>query len=231
MQRLILAFVTATVLLVATSMLVRAEVPGPGQQRQVERARIALDAFLDDPDKGNMATYVQNAYGVLVIPEMLSGSFFFGADFGVGVLLVRDQQTGGWGDPVFYSLYGATFGLQFGGKSSDVVLTLMNEAVVDRFLNANADFKLGADMGLAVGRVGAAAGVATTANFGEDIYVFARSQGLFGGFALQSAVIVPNTAWNTAYYGTEVVPSEVARRQTMAANPPAAALQQSLTRF
>lgn len=231
MQRILLAFITATALLLATSLLARAEVPGPGQERQVERARIALDAFLDDPEKGNMAIYVQNAYAVMIIPEMLSGSFFLGADFGVGVLMVRDQQTGAWGDPLFYTLYGATFGLQFGGKSSDVVLTLMNEAVVERFLTATAEIKLGADMGLAVGRVGAGAGVATTANFGEDLYIFARSQGLFGGFALQSAVIVPNGEWNTAYYGTEVVPAEVAHRQTTAANRPTGELQQALTRF
>jgi hypothetical protein len=32
-----------------------------GQQRVVERARLALDAFLDDPEFKDMRVYVQNA--------------------------------------------------------------------------------------------------------------------------------------------------------------------------
>lgn len=232
MKNIILAFVTASALLLATSLLVRAEeVPGSTQQLQAERARIALDAFLSDPNKGNMSIYVQNAYAVLVVPDMLTASFFLGVDFGTGILLVRDPHTGVFGDPLFYSLYGGSFGMQFGGKSSNVVLTLMNQAVVDRVLSGKTDVKFSADVGLAVGRTGAAAGVATTPNFGEDIYVFAMSEGMFGGFSLGSTLIVPDTQWNTAYYGTEVVPAEIARRQTVASNSPVGALQQSLTRF
>jgi SH3 domain-containing YSC84-like protein 1 len=74
-----------------------AEAKTDGQQRVVERARLALDSFLDDPQFEYMRVYVQNAYAVLIVPEVLKAGFFLGAEYGVGVLLVRDSQSGGWG--------------------------------------------------------------------------------------------------------------------------------------
>ena len=62
-----------------------AEAKTDGQERVVERARLALDSFLDDPTFDYMRVYVQNAYAVLVVPEMLKGGLFFGAEYGVGV--------------------------------------------------------------------------------------------------------------------------------------------------
>jgi SH3 domain-containing YSC84-like protein 1 len=202
-----------------------------GQQRVVERARLALDAFLDDPNFADMRAYVQNAYGVLIVPEMLKGGFFFGAEYGIGVFLVRDQTTGQWGQPAFYDLYGGSFGLQFGGQSSDVVLTIMNEGAVDKILISDVKVQFGADAGMAVGRIGAGVGAGTTTHFGEDIYVFAKSKGLYGGVSVDGTVVVPKADWNEAYFGHPVSPAEVVRsRQVMASNS-VGALHQALTRF
>ena len=202
-----------------------------GQQRVVERARLALDAFLDDPHFEHMPVYVQNAYGVLIIPEMLRAGFFFGAQHGVGVLLVRDPSTGAWGQPAFYSLYGGSFGLQFGGQSSDVVLTIMNQGAVHKLVDSDVKLKFGADAGLAVGRVGAGIGAGTTLHFGEDIYAFAKSKGLYGGFTVDGTVVVPNHDWNRAYYGRPVEPAEIVRSRTLVASNGVESLHQALTRF
>jgi lipid-binding SYLF domain-containing protein len=202
-----------------------------GQQRVVERARLALDAFLDDPNFADMRAYVQNAYGVLIVPEMLKAGFFFGAEYGIGVFLVRDQTTGHWGQPAFYDLYGGSFGLQFGGQSSDVVFTIMNEGAVDKILTSDVKVQFGADAGMAVGRIGAGVGAGTTTHFGEDIYVFAKSKGLYGGVSVDGTFVVPNADWNQAYYGHPVSPEEIVRsRQVMASNG-VDALHQTLTRF
>jgi len=206
-----------------------AEAKTDGQQRVVERARLALDAFLDDPNFEEMRVYVQNAYAVLIVPEMLKGGFFLGAEYGIGVLLVRDPQTGAWGQPAFYSLYGGSVGLQFGGQSSDVVFTIMNKGAVDKLLDHG--LKLGADAGLAAGRLGAAVGAATTTHLGEDIYVFAKSKGLFGGFWLDGTYIQANDPWNRAYYGHAVDPRQIVREGTVVASAEVDALHQSLTRF
>jgi lipid-binding SYLF domain-containing protein len=201
-----------------------------GQQRVVERARLALDSFLDDPIFEEMRVYVQNAYAVLVVPEMLKGGFIFGAEYGIGVLLVRDSQTGAWGQPAFYSVYGGSFGLQIGGQTSDVVFTIMNQRAVEQ-LTAHG-VKLGADAGMAAGRLGVSVGAATTTHFGEDIYAFAKNKGLFGGFWLDGTYIHPKDDWNAAFYGRPVDASEIVREQpTVMASAQLDALHQSLTRF
>jgi lipid-binding SYLF domain-containing protein len=206
-----------------------AEAKTDGQQRVVERARLALDSFLDDPNFKDMRVYVQNAYAVLIIPELLKASFFFGVEHGIGVLLVRDPQTGGWGQPAFYALYGGSIGLQFGGQSSDLILTIMNEGAIDKLLRYG--IKFGADAGVAVARLGAAVGAGTTAHFGEDIYAFAKSKGLFGGFWLDGAYLAPLNDWNEAYYGRPITPEEIVHQPTVVASAEIDALHKSLTRF
>lgn len=200
-----------------------------GQQRVVERARLVLDAFLDDPAYQDMRIYVQNAYAVLIVPEMLRGGLFVGAEHGIGVLLVRDPQTGSWGKPAFYDLFGGSFGLQFGGQTSDVVFTVMNQGAVDQLLARG--IKLGADAGVAAGRLGAGVGAATTTHFGEDIYVFAKSKGLFGGFWVDGSMLWPKDDWNRAYYGKAAEASDIVRERHMTGNTEIAALHQALTRF
>ena len=200
-----------------------------GQQRVVERSRLALDAFLDDPNFKQMPVYVQNAYAVLIVPDLLKGGFLLGAEYGIGILLVRDPQTGAWGQPAFYSLYGGSVGLQFGGQSSDVVFTVMNQGAVEKLLDHG--IKLGADAGVAAGRLGVSIGAATTAHFGEDIYVFAKSKGLFGGFWVDGSYLQANDDWNRAYYGHPVDPRQIVRERTVVASAEVDALHQSLTRF
>ncbi|HSA80919.1 MAG TPA: lipid-binding SYLF domain-containing protein [Geminicoccaceae bacterium] len=200
-----------------------------GQERVVVRARVALDSFLDDPNFAEMRVYVQNAYAVLIVPELLKAGFFFGAEHGIGVLLVRNPQTGAWGQPAFYALYAGSFGLQFGGQTSDVVFTLMNEGAVDKLIAHGV--KLGADAGVAAGRLGAGVGAATTTHLGEDIYAFAKNKGLFGGFWLDGAYIVAKDDWNAAYYGRPVDAREIVRQPTVVASAEISALHQSLARF
>ena len=205
-----------------------AEAKTDGQERVVERARLALDSFLDDPNFEYMRVYVQNAYAVLVVPEMLKAGFIFGAEYGVGVLLVRDPQSGNWGQPAFYSLYGGSFGMQFGGSMADMVFTLMNERAVDKLISDKVKF--GGDIEMALGRVGRGVGAGTTTHFGEDVYAFSKSKGLFGGMSLEGTVVAPKHDWNEAYYGRPVDPMEIVRTPA-GSRTDIAALHQSLTRF
>ena len=70
----------------------------------------------------------------------------------------------------------------------------MNQGAVDRLIAHGV--KLGADVGVAAGRLGAWVGAATTTHFGEDIYVFAKSKGLFGGFWLDGTYVRAKHDWN-----------------------------------
>ena len=225
MRFLIVVVVTSVGL---TSTIARAA-DTDGQARVVERARLALDAFQDDPGFESMRVYVQNAYGVLVVPGLLSAGFLIGGEHGIGVLLVRNPQTGDWGQPAFFEIYGGSVGLQIGGQSSDVVFTLMNEGAVDKLITSG--IKLGADAGLAAGRLGAGIGAATTTHFGEDMYVFAKSMGLFGGFTLDGAWFRPKDDWNASYYGRPVPAGEIVRDHYASSSAEVAALHEALVRF
>jgi lipid-binding SYLF domain-containing protein len=205
-----------------------AEAKTDGQQRVVERARLALDSFLDDPQFEYMRVYVQNAYAVLIVPEMLKAGFFFGAEYGVGILLVRDPQSGNWGPPGFYSLYGGSFGVQVGGIMSDMVFTIMNEGAVDKLIAHKVQF--GGDVGMALGRAGVGVGAGTTTRFGEDVYAFSKSKGLYGGMTLDGTVVAPKNDWNEAYYGRPVDPMKIVR-EPAGSRTEVAALHDSLTRF
>lgn len=188
-----------------------------------------LRDFLEDEQYQRMRVYVQNAYAVLVIPDLLKGGFFAGAERGTAVMLVRHPKTGDWGQPAFYDVYGGSLGLQFGVRSSDVVLTVMNEGAVKKVVGSGV--KLGADASVAAGRLGASIGAGITTHFGEDFYVFAKNQGLFGGFAVDGSYMAPKDDWNAAYYGRPVKPWEVLSDFNVVLGTEVASLHEALTRF
>src|SRR4051794_39467190 len=89
-------------LALAPAAVLAPEANATEQDRLVERAKITVEAFLDDKGLAPMRVYVQNAYAVLVVPEMLKAGFIIGAEHGRGLLLVRDPQSGNWSEPLFY---------------------------------------------------------------------------------------------------------------------------------
>lgn len=198
------------------------------QQRLIDRARIVVEEFLADPNFQRMRVYVQNAYAVLIVPDLLKGGFVVGAEYGVGVLLARDVRSGAWSDPVFVDLYGGSIGLQLGGKASDVIFTVMNAGALDKLLSSR--FKLGTDASVAAGPVGVGVGAATTVQFGEDLYVFSRSKGLYGGLSAEGSAVVLKPDWIRAYYGQPVSAAAVLKERTVT-NPGSAALREALARF
>jgi SH3 domain-containing YSC84-like protein 1 len=199
------------------------------QQQLVERSRLVLDAFLSDPQFESVRVYVQNAYAVLIMPQMLKGGFVLGANYGNGVLLARDPQTGQWGEPAFYTMAGGSFGLQFGLQSSDMLFTIMNEGALQKLLTHG--LKFGADAAVAAGPLGASVGTGTTTHLGEDVYAWGMSQGLFGGFWLDGSLLMPKNDWNEAYYGRPIQPEEIVRQRSVVASAEVAALHNALMRF
>lgn len=199
-------------------------------ERLLEQSRLVLRDFLEDDQYERMRVYVQNAYAIVIVPDLIKGGFIAGAERGTGVMLIRHPQTGQWGQPAFYDVYGGSLGLQFGVQSSDVVLTVMNEGAVKKVVGTGV--KLGADASVAAGRRGATVGAATTTRFGEDVYVFAKNQGLFGGFAIDGSYVGAKDDWNAAYYGRPVEPWEVMSDfNNVIAGTEVASLHQILTGF
>lgn len=187
----------------------------------VEKASLTLEAFLADKDMGPpLRDILKRARGVLIYPQVLKGAFIFGAAGGSGVMLAHDEKSGHWGGPAFYTIGEASFGLQIGGEAMEVVLVALTERGVSALLATSA--KLGANVGIAAGPVGAGA-TAATANLSADLVSYARAKGLFAGISLEGAVVATRDGLNKAYYGLDVTPTDILIRHK-ASNPHAAKL-------
>ncbi len=73
-------------------------------QGLVDKARVTLKDFMSDPNYIWLHENIKNAKGVLIFPQVIKGGFIFGGSGGTGVLIVRDERTGNWGEPAFYIL-------------------------------------------------------------------------------------------------------------------------------
>jgi len=177
----------------------------------VDKARITLDSFVADPNLTWFRDHVKDAKGVFITPQFLKAAFFFGGAGGSGVLLVRDEKTGAWSEPAFYTLGAGSFGFQFGAQASEVILLIMTQKGIDSMLSTT--FKLGADATIAVGPIGAGVEGASAINLSADLLSFARAKGLYAGVSLEGAVIAAMDDDNSTYYGRTVKPTDILVRR------------------
>src|SRR3546814_2885808 len=91
---------------------------------------------------------MRRAKAVMIFPSLLKGAFFIGGEGGSGVLLTRDPE-GNWSNPAFYTMGTVSFGLQFGGQSSEAILVVMTDAGLKAIMADQV--KLGADLSAAAG--------------------------------------------------------------------------------
>ena len=200
--------------------------PALEAKKVVETSQLTLEGFMADPANKEFQKLIKKAKGVYITPSLLKGAFVVGVSGGNGLLLIRDKESGKWMGPAFYTLGGASFGLQAGGEASEVVLLILTDRGVKAFMRSN--FKLGADANIAAGPVGGGA-AAETANLSADILSFSRSKGLFGGLSLEGAVVKVRSGMNEAYYGKKLSPSQILIGGR-AGNPQAAGLVKEITK-
>ena len=191
------------------------------QQVLVDQSQITLKNFVSDPNMEWLVNNVQNAKAVLIVPSMIKGGFFLGGSGGRGLLLVRNEKTGKWYGPGFYSLGAVSFGLQFGGQKAEVIMLVMTQKGLESLYSSS--FKLGGDVAVAAGPVGAGAS-AKAAGFKADYLSYTRAKGAFVGFSLEGAVVKINDEWNQAYYGKQLRPTDIFVTRKVN-NPKAAQLQ------
>jgi len=192
-------------LFLACSALPAASADFAQQQQLVEKARFTLENFTADPGlKDSLRELSKEARAMFIVPQLLRGAFVFGGAGGSGVLLVREEKTGNWSQPVFYTIGSASFGLQIGGDASELVLVVRNRKGLEEFYRS--DFKLGANVGIAAGPVG---GGASVHGIAADIIAYARKKGAFAGLALDGAWVAVSDESNRAYYGQPVRPVDI----------------------
>ena len=180
-------------------------------QGLVDRARVTFSEFMRDPNYTWVRENLDQAKGVLIFPQVIKGGFIWGGSGGTGVFLVRDEKTGNWGEPAFYTIGSVTFGLQIGGQSAEVVMLAMTQKAIDSLLSSS--FKLGGEASIALGPVGAGARAsADIPNVTADFLTFAKAKGLYAGLNLEGAVVAVRDSLNKAYYGKAVRPIDIVVR-------------------
>lgn len=197
------------------------------QKDLVDQARATFGNFLADPNMSWFRDHVKDAKGILIVPQFLKAAFFFGGAGGSGVLLVKDEKSGEWSEPAFYTMGAGSFGFQFGAQAAEVVLLILMKRGVDSMLLGN--FKLGVDGSVAIGPVGAGMAGATSPTLSADLLSFARAKGLFAGVSLEGAVLSARDEWNKDYYGKSVQATTIVQGYEVS-NPHSAELRATLTK-
>lgn len=166
----------------------------------VDKSRIVVEELLLKrySDEELPRDLIRQCSGLAIFPGMLKGAFFIGGSYGKGVVL--RHQDGQWSGPAFISIGAGSLGIQFGGQSVDLILVVMGEEAMNFFLSSK--FKLGADVAVAAGPVGAQASAASEITLKGGIYSYSRSKGAFIGISLEGAGIASKEEFNKAYYKT-----------------------------
>ena len=179
------------------------------QQQAVDDAATVVEHIRSGHDDiaAKARELIHQARAVMIIPELVKGGFFIGAQGGTGVLMAR-AGAHDWSDPAFFAMGAGSFGLQIGAEGGSVIFVVMNDGALKKLVNGTG-VNLGGDLSIAVGPYGGGAQGATTANLGADLVAFSAQQGIFGGAAVQGGAVQPRQEWNAAYYGPAATPRAI----------------------
>ena len=159
-----------------------------------DAAQATLARFVQDPEMTWLRQNLPRARAVLISPRILQAGFIIGGSGGNAVLQARTTAAPGWTGPAFYKMGTGSIGLQAGAEATEMVALVLTEKGLNKFLST--DFKLGGDVSVAAGPVGAGTG----ANIAADMVVYVRAKGLYGGLNLSGSVVSIDDTANKAFY-------------------------------
>lgn len=194
-------------------------------QALVDKAAEAVAAMLADEDYAFFRETLPSARGVLVVPNYYRLGFLYGMGGGQGVLLARDR-TGAWGPPAFYRLLRGNVGWLAGVEKASLIFLMVDEVVVEDFVRTGPDFGMGIGLTLIedVARTGVQTRVTDT-----PVYLFTRSEGLYGGLAFQGGEFRVEDGLNESYYHWAGVTPEMIVLERAVFAPEAAGLARLLS--
>ena len=169
-------------------------------------ANVTVNHLKSDPAFATAARMMRDARAVYIVPKLIKGGFIFGAEGGAGVLIRRTR--GGWGEPKFYDMGSASFGLQAGLQEAELVFIINSDRALAGIEKGN--FKLGAGAGITVVTLSSGAEGATTAH-GGDIVVWTSGSGAYAGISFNGSVIKGDDDMNST-------PTEGPQAQRLKAN-------------
>src|SRR5579862_7178244 len=67
--------------------------------KRLQEASAVFSEIMDTPDKGIPQELLENAHCIVIVPNLKTAAFFFGAKYGKGVLSCRNKGGAGWSAP------------------------------------------------------------------------------------------------------------------------------------
>lgn len=191
-----------TVLMISLG-IATAAVAGPQEDERARQSVRVLTDIQQIPESSIPDKLLDEARGIVVVPDSLKVGLVLGGRRGHGLLSVKNPD-GTWSNPSFVKLTGGSIGFQAGVQSADIVLVFRSDRGLDSIVNGKVT--LGADAGVAAGPVGRNASTATDGQLKAEIWSWSRARGLFAGIALDGAVLSIDDSANEAVYGRDTTP-------------------------
>jgi lipid-binding SYLF domain-containing protein len=178
-----------------------------GEQSELQRATETVEHMsATAPDKGVPKEVLEGAKCVAVVPKLVKGAFVVGGEHGTGVATCRANGRN-WSAPAPFSVSGISWGLQIGGKSTDLLMFIMNDEGMDKLLSGH--FKVGADVSAAAGPAGRQASV--EGGWKAGILTYSSSKGAFIGASLNGAELQQDQNATREWYKKDVSFKEILR--------------------
>jgi SH3 domain-containing YSC84-like protein 1 len=190
------------------------------EQSRMEDSGLVIGEILRVPE--NIPKNLLNkAKCVVIIPSVLKFAFAVGGSYGRGVMTCRHGAdfAGPWSAPSMMALEGGSFGFQFGGQASDLVLLLMNSRAASGVLTSKV--KLGGDASASLALLGRDMLAATDATLRAEILSYSRSRGLFAGVSLEGSTLRPDNKANRRLYGKNINAKDIVLKAGVAPPPSA----------
>jgi SH3 domain-containing YSC84-like protein 1 len=185
--------------------LARAEDSVADLEGTIHGAEKVLADLRHDKAFGNARQLLRTARGVMIVPQLLKGGFIIGGEGGQGVIMVRSAN--GWGQPAFYVIGAASFGLQIGAQAAEMILFFMTDKGLQGVLRD--EFKIGAQAGITAITLGSNVEGAIGGPTPPDIVVWASSSGLYAGLTIDGSIIRAEPNKDSTFYGRRVSSRDV----------------------
>ncbi|MBO9718130.1 MAG: lipid-binding SYLF domain-containing protein [Pseudoxanthomonas sp.] len=193
-------------------------VAAPTEEERARDAVRVLSEIQQIPEQSIPDKLLDEARGIVVIPDTIKAGLVLGGRRGHGLMSVKSAD-GTWSNPVFVTLTGGSIGFQAGVQSADIVLVFRNDRSLDDIVNGK--FTLGADAGVAAGPVGRNAAAATDGQLKAEIWSWSRARGLFAGVSLDGAVLQIDRDSQATIYGATTTPRMVFEGRSQVSPPSA----------
>jgi len=190
---------------------------GVSEEAKVQASTAVMKEIMEIPESSIPPSLLASAHGIAIFPDLLKAGFILGGRYGVGVLLIRNEDRT-WGNPVFFRLIGGSIGWQIGAQSTDVILVLKSIRSLDAICGGK--FTLGVDASIAAGPVGRQAEAGTDVLLRAEILSYSRSRGLFLGLSLEGAAIQVDYGATSAFYNLPgLLPTDILRNRSAVTAP------------